>query len=90
MALSTILGNIVFGTVGFVIVRAKQKVNRMTYLVKVAFCLWGFAFSNVFFGSTVASWMMSILLIFVMMGIGGGISFLFAPRPTRTRPLRTE
>jgi FtsH-binding integral membrane protein len=79
LAVSTIL----FGIIGFCISGALIKVNRFNHLLKVAIGFWILGIVNVLFGkSTIIQWASSIIVILILMGIGGGLSYLFSRSPS--------
>jgi len=79
------LATLIFGTIGFAISGCLAKVNRFSHLIKVAFGLWLVSLSNIFIlGTTVSQWLLSAIIILIMMGAGGGISFLFVRNTSST------
>jgi hypothetical protein len=76
------LSNIFWGTVGFTISGCLAKTQRFKHLFVVALGLWLVSFVNVAMGLTpVHMWAAGFLLILLMMGLGGGLSYLFARTP---------
>ncbi len=76
------LSNIFWGTVGFTISGCLARVQRFKHLFIVAIGLWLVSFVNVAAGLTpLPVWAVGFLLILVMMGLGGGLSYLFVPTP---------
>lgn len=76
------LSNIFWGTVGFAISGCLVKVQRFKHLFIVAIGLWLVSFVNVAMGLTrVQVWVAGFLLILLMMGLGGGLSYLFVRTP---------
>lgn len=76
------LSNIFWGTVGFTISGCLAKVRRFRHLFMVAIGLWLVSFVNVAMGLTpLSAWAAGFVLILVMMGIGGGLSYLFVKTP---------
>ena len=76
------LSNIFWGTVGFAISGCLAKVQRFKHLFMVAIGLWLVSFVNVVMGLTpVQFWAVGFLLILLMMGLGGGLSYLFVRTP---------
>lgn len=72
------LGNIIFGTIGFVISGSLAKTNRWKHLFAVAIGVWLTSFINIFLiGVAFEQWLISFFLVMVMMVIGGLISFIF-------------
>ncbi len=68
--------NILFGTVGFIIVGYLAKGNRWRHLAYVAIGAWLFGLVNVFFGpANFIQWFFSVFSIGIMMVVGGGLSF---------------
>ena len=81
--------NIFWGTVGFAISGCLAKVQRFKHLLMVAVGLWLVSFVNVAMGLTpVQFWAVGFLLILLMMGLGGGLSYLFVRTP-QTEPVST-
>jgi hypothetical protein len=77
------LSNFFWGTVGFTISGCLAKMQRFKHLLIVAIGLWLVSFVNVAMGLTpVQMWAAGFLLILVMMGLGGGLSYLFVRTPT--------
>jgi hypothetical protein len=80
------LSNIFWGTVGFAISGCLAKVQRFKHLCVVALGLWLVSFVNVVAGMTpLPIWAAGFLLILLMMGLGGSLSYLFVPAP-KTEP----
>jgi hypothetical protein len=76
------LSNIFWGTVGFTISGCLAKVQRFKHLFMVAVGLWLVSFVNVAMGLTpVQFWAVGFFLILLMMGLGGGLSYLFVRTP---------
>ena len=76
------LSNIFWGTVGFTISGCLAKTERFKHLFMVAVGLWLVSFVNVVMGMTpVQFWAVGFLLILLMMGLGGGLSYLFVRTP---------
>ncbi|MBI5777124.1 MAG: hypothetical protein HY444_07015 [Nitrospirae bacterium] len=76
------LSNIFWGTVGFAISGCLAKTQRFKHLFIVAIGLWLVSFVNVAMGLTrVQVWVAGFLLILLMMGLGGGLSYLFVRTP---------
>ena len=76
------LSNFFWGTVGFTISGCLAKIQRFKHLLIVAIGLWLVSFVNVAMGLTpVQMWAAGFLLILVMMGMGGGLSYLFVRTP---------
>ena len=77
------LSNIFWGTVGFPISGCLTTVQRFKHLFIVAIGLWLVSFVNVAMGLTpLPVWAVGFLLILVMMGLGGGLSYLFVRTPS--------
>lgn len=75
-------GNIAFTTVGFIISGCLSKKHRFKHGLRVTLALWILSLGNVFlFGVTLASWIISPVVILPCMVVGVGISFLFAKTP---------
>ncbi|MGH7260808.1 MAG: hypothetical protein ACREI9_09025 [Nitrospiraceae bacterium] len=80
--LAIALSNIVFGTVGFTISGCIVKINRFKHLYRVALGVWLLSLMNVAFGMVdIQQWLVSILSVLLMMGMGGGLSYLFVRTP---------
>ena len=81
------LSNIFWGTVGFTISGCLARVRRFKHLFMVALGLWLLSFVNVAMGLTpLPVWVVGFLLILVMMGLGGGLSYLFVKAPKDDQP----
>ena len=81
------LSNIVFGTVGFTISGCIVKINRFKHLYQVALGVWLLSLINVAFGLVdIQQWLVSILSVLLMMGMGGGLSYLFVRTPPAEQP----
>ena len=81
------LSNIFWGTVGFAISGCLAKTERFQHLFMVAVGLWLVSFVNVAMGLTpVQFWAVGFLLILLMMGLGGGLSYLFVRTPQAEPP----
>lgn len=81
------LSNFFWGTVGFTISGCLIKTQRFKHLFIVAFGLWLVSFVNVAMGLTqVQVWVAGFLLILTMMGLGGGLSYLFVRTPSPGQP----
>jgi hypothetical protein len=79
-AIALAVSNIIFGSIGFAISGSLVKVNRFHHLGVVAIGVWLVSLINVIaFGLSFANWALSIVIILIMMGLGGAISFLFSP-----------
>lgn len=77
------LSNIFWGTVGFTISGCLAGVQRFRHLFAVAVGLWLVSFVNVAMGMTpLPAWAVGFLLILLMMGLGGGLSYLFVRTPS--------
>lgn len=80
------LSNFFWGTVGFTISGCLARIQRFKHLFIVAIGLWLVSFVNVAMGLTpVQMWAAGFLLILLMMGLGGGLSYLFV-RPPQAEP----
>lgn len=72
------LGNIIFGTIGFIISGSLAKTNRWKHLFAVAIGVWLTSLINIFIiGVAFEQWLISFFLVMIMMAIGGLISYLF-------------
>ncbi len=65
-----------FSVVGFCISGYLAKENRWKHLSFVALFAWLIGSVNIFFGWPVDFWLFSVLFIFPLMGVGGGLSYL--------------
>ena len=87
--LAIALSNIVFGTVGFTISGCIVKTNRFRHLYQVALGVWLLSFINVAFGMVdIQRWLVSILSVLLMMGMGGGLSYLFVRTPPESKRIQ--
>jgi len=85
------LSNIFWGTVGFTISGCLARVQRFKHLFMVALGLWLLSSVNVVMGLThLPVWAVGFLLILVMMGMGGGLSYLFVKSPQEAEPPAVE
>lgn len=74
------ISTIVLTVVGFTISGAIAKEERFKHLFLVAIGFWITGLNNVLFGfASMITWFISIILILVLMGIGGAMSFIFVP-----------
>lgn len=70
--------NFLLGTVAFTIVGCLTPTARWRYLAIVAAVAWLTSLINVvWFGSKISQWLDGIIFMAVIMGIGGGLSYLF-------------
>ena len=75
------VSNLIFGTAGFAYSASKTAENRWAHLVAVALGVWILSLMNPLLGLvTISEWMLSIISIFVFMGIGGAIGAAIAKR----------
>jgi hypothetical protein len=82
------LSNFFWGTVGFTISGCLAKTERFKHLFIVAIGLWLVSFVNVVMGLTpVQFWAVGFLLVLLMMGLGGGLSYLFVRTPQAESPM---
>jgi hypothetical protein len=85
------LSNIFWGTVGFTISGCLARVQRFKHLFVVAVGLWLASFVNVAMGLTpVQFWAVGFFLILLMMGLGGGLSYLFVRTPRAVASLPSD
>ena len=85
--LAVALSNIVFGTVGFTISGCIVKTSRFRHLFQVALGVWLLSLINVALGLVdIQQWLVSILSVLLMMGMGGGLSYLFVRAPHAEPP----
>ena len=84
------LSNFFWGTVGFTISGCLARVQRFKHLLMVAVGLWLVSFVNVAMGLTpLLTQVAGLLLILLMMGLGGGLSYLFVKTP-QAQPVSAE
>jgi hypothetical protein len=77
------LSNIILGVIGFCISGCIIKDNRWKHLIIVAVFVWLTSLFNIIFlQASFSNWLFSIIIIFIMMAVGGGLSFLFV-KPNR-------
>jgi hypothetical protein len=70
--------NLLLGTVGFAISGRLAVGSRWRHLAYVGLCVWLAGLLNVvFFGFSVDQWLVSIIAVALMMGLGGAISYVF-------------
>ncbi len=73
------LSNLVFGSVGFLIVGLLNRMGRWRHLLQVAFLSWIGSLINLAFGMNLAHWALGLIFILIIMGIGGGVAALALP-----------
>jgi hypothetical protein len=84
------LSSLFWGVVGFTISGCLARDNRWRHLAVVALIFWLVCLVNVVLGMTpVTSWAVGFLLILLMMGLGGGLSYLFVRMPQGESPAST-
>jgi hypothetical protein len=70
--------NVLLGTIGFVVSGCLAHGNRWRHLSYMALGVWIIGFVNVlFWGASITHWMVSSVLIALMMGLGGALSYIF-------------
>lgn len=74
------LSNVLFGIVGFCISGCLAKGNRWKHLGYVALFVWLTSIVNVFLGLPFEQWLSAVYVPFLLMGVGGGLSYLFNRR----------
>ena len=85
------LSNFFWGTVGFTISGCLARVQRFKHLLMVAVGLWLVSFVNVAMGLTpLLTQVAGLLLILLMMGLGGGLSYLFVQAPSAESATPTD
>ena len=76
------LSSLFWGVVGFTISGCLARVNRWAHLSMVALIFWFACAANVVAGITpITAWAAGSVLILIMMGLGGGLSYLFVKTP---------
>lgn len=76
------LSNIICSIIGFTISGCLARKNRFQHLFWVALMTWLTSLFNVVvMGFPFGQWALSIILIMVLMGAGGGLSFIFVRPP---------
>jgi hypothetical protein len=76
--LAVTLSNLLLGTVGFTIAGCLAPPGRWRHLAFVALGAWLTSLVNVlFFGVTIPQWISAAIFTAIIMGIGGGISYVF-------------
>lgn len=76
--LAIAVSNMLLGTVGFLIVGCIATRNRWRHLLQVAVGVWLGGLVNIILGaSSFMQWFFSALIIGVMLGVGGALSFAF-------------
>jgi hypothetical protein len=71
-----------WGVVGFTISGCLAKASRWRHLAVVALVFWLACAVNVVLDMTpITAWMAGSILILIMMGLGGGLSYLFVKTP---------
>jgi hypothetical protein len=64
-------------TVGFTIVGCLVGGRRWKHLFTVTAVLWITSVVNLFFGTSLVQWLLQLLILFIFMGFGGAISYIF-------------
>ena len=78
------VSNLLLGTVGFIISGCLATGNRWRHLAYVALGAWATSVINVLFlGVEVEQWMLSGFFMAFIMGMGGGLSYLFKGKHSR-------
>jgi hypothetical protein len=81
------LSSLFWGIVGFTISGCLMKVDRWTHLAVVALVFWLVCVVNVVLGMTpITAWLAGSILVLIMMGLGGGLSYLFVRTPQAEPP----
>ena len=81
LMLATAASNFLLGTVAFVIVGCLAPPDRWRHLGFVAIGAWFTSLINVlFFGVTVPQWLFAAIVMAIIMGFGGAISYVFKKR----------
>jgi hypothetical protein len=71
-------GNIIFGTIAFVISGARAGRKRWKHLWAVALMQWVSALINIpLIDASIGQWILALPLLMIMMSIGGAFSYLF-------------
>ncbi len=79
--------NLLLGTIAFTIVGCLAPPKRWHHLGIVAIGAWLIGFINVvFFHVSIFQWMSGAIFIAIMMGIGGGVSYLFGRKTNLLKP----
>lgn len=68
---------LLLGTAGFAIVGCLTPTGRFRRLLVVALLSWCASLVQVLFGQPFSEWFFGLIGVLIMMGIGGGLSFLF-------------
>ena len=76
-AVAIAVSNTIFSSIGFFIAGCLKKEARFQHLSKVVLLVWLASALNIFFGVSIVQWIASILFLYVTMGVGGGLSFIF-------------
>lgn len=72
------ISNLLLGSIGFCLAGCLTRTDRWKHLLVVALIVWLFGLVNVaFFHVNFVQWVFSAIAVLVMMGVGGGLSFLF-------------
>jgi len=71
------VSNILFSIIGFIIVGCLVGGRRWKHLFVVTFILWVTSLVNILFGVGLGQWLFALPLTLILMGIGGGISYIF-------------
>ncbi len=75
------LSDFIFASLGFFIAGCLTKVSRFNHLSKVVLAVWLISALNMFIGATPIQWVFGLIVLFVTMGIGGGLSLLAVKAP---------
>jgi uncharacterized membrane protein (GlpM family) len=92
VVLALMVSNFIFSIVGFCITGILVKTERFKTLLVVALICWLLSALNMLFVPTFGplQWVFSSVFLLVTMGIGGGLSYLFAPAVPNQNELEAE
>ena len=76
-AMAIAISNVLFSIIGFVVVGCLVGGRRWKHLLVVTVILWLTSLINLIFGIGLRQWLISLPVLLILMGIGGGISYLF-------------
>jgi FtsH-binding integral membrane protein len=71
------VSNTILTTIAFIIIGCLVGENRWKHMTIVTVATWLVSAFNIFLGVGPTQWFFSIIAMFLFMGIGGGISYLF-------------
>jgi hypothetical protein len=75
--IASTISSVLLCTIGFTIVGCLVGPRRWNHLFVVTAILWLTDILNLLLGVTLRQWILFLPIIFILMGVGGGISYIF-------------